>query len=308
MTQQTSSKSRVWPLYLLGFSLMAFGFYFAFFQSDAPASAPTKKIDGFGSEKDRVPSNLERGDAVLLALASAPRKSKVWLEQSQASKDGGAVDTQILFTMVDSPIEGLKFERTYPEVEIISQSVTGPMGSEIPSHVAELLKTVKHEIEYQENGRVQSYALVSSQSGQLGPLLGMIKDAMQMLSPQFPREPVNVDEPWSYRAPYELSSEDNSVTAQGDYQVSNTYRGVLVEGDRRLAVIEQNISGKGSGKVADAGKPVTFATTGVGHAVFYFDMKVRQVVRAGLVFEQVTSIGDSAGIQSTTTLTLEPAP
>ncbi|MEZ4460003.1 MAG: hypothetical protein R3E66_09785 [bacterium] len=308
MEDTTKQKNRLWPLYVLGLSLTAFGFYFAFYQSDPPKPTATAKVEGVGAGIDAVPKDLRRSDPQQFEIKASPRRAKIWLEQSQDSREGGSVDTQLRFTMIDTPAGGLTFERTYADVSIESQSDSKPLGAEIPDHVAELIETVKHRITLQSNGQVEGYELVSSQSGQLAPLLAMLKDAMQMMSPQFPREPVNVDEPWSYRAPYDLSAEDGSVTAQGDYQVSSTYRGVTTLNGADVAVVEQNIAGRAAGAFVSGESKMKFTTNGVGHAVFYVDVALGQVVKVGLVYEQVTSLGDKSGVQSTSRLTLEPAP
>jgi len=266
------------------------------------------KIEVMGTGADSVPKNLDRSSSVMLSIKPTARKSKVFLQQSQASKDAKAVETELRVVMQDTPVGGLVFERNYPGVEIQIRGGKESLNGEIPAHVAELLKTVQHRVELDANGQVKSYTLTSSQSGQLGPLLSMMKDAMQMLSPQFPREAVNVDEPWSYRAPYDLRSEDGSVTVTGDYQVSSTFRGVQVVDGRTLAVVEQNLSGSGSGGFKNGASVESFSNTGVGHGVFFFDLEAGQVVRSAIVFEQVSILGKQPGIQSTTRLSLEPAP
>ncbi len=286
---------------------MAFGFYFAFFKSAPPSPTPVVKIEGIGMGVDTVPKNLDRGSSVLLSIKPTSRKSRVFLQQSQASKGTNAVETELRLVMEDTPVGGLVFERSYPDVEIQVRGGSQKLDGEIPAHVADLLKTVQHRVELDANGQVKTYTLTSSQSGQLSPLLAMMKDAMQMLSPQFPREAVNVDEPWSYRAPYDLRSEDGSVTVQGDYQVSSTFRGVQVEDGRKLAVVEQNLSGSGAGSFKNGDATESFSNTGVGHGVFFFDLEAGQVVRSGIVFEQVSVLAKDPGIQSTTKLSLEPA-
>ena len=303
----TRQANRLWPLYAVGLALMAFGFYFAFFESAPPKPTASAKIAVVGTGTDSVPKDLDRSASVMLAVKPMSRKSKVLLQQSQSSKDNKTVETELRVVMQDTPAGGLSFERSYPDVEIQIRGGEGSLDGDIPAHVADLLMTVRHHVELDPNGQIKAYELTSSQSGQLGPLLAMMKDAMQMLSPQFPREAVNVDEPWSYRAPYELRSEDGSVTVQGDYQVSSTFRGVQVVDGRRLAVVEQNLSGNGKGKFKNGDATASFSNTGVGHAVFFFDMEAGQVVRSGVVFEQVSSLGKAPGVQSTTRLSLEPA-
>lgn len=300
--------NRLWPLYVVGLALMAFGFYFAFFQNEPPHFSVPAQIEVVGTGTDNVPKDLDRSASVMLAVKPMARKSKVLLQQSQASKDKKPVETELRLVMQDTPAGGLSFERSYPEVEIQVRGGEGGMEADIPAHVADLLMTVRHHVELDPNGQVKAYELTSSQPGQLGPLLAMMKDAMQMLTPQFPREAVNVDEPWSYRAPYELHSEDGLVTVQGDYQVSSTFRGVQVVDGRKLAVVEQNLSGTGSGQFKNGDATESFSNTGVGHAVFFFDMEAGQVIRSGVVFEQVSTLGNAPGVQSTTRLSLEPAP
>lgn len=305
-TEKTKRKSqRVWLLYVVGLSLMGAGFYFAFTAGTDETQAARVVPRGAAPDIDQVPSDLDRSASVTLELKTSGPKTRLVVEQSQMTKDAAGSTTTLELVLNDAPAGALEFERSYTDVKVRTEEGGKALGGEIPAHVVELLGTVKHRVAFEPNGRVKTYALTSSQSGQLGPLLNVLKDAMQMLSPQFPREAVNVDEPWSYRAPYDLSSESGDVSIKGDYQISSTYRGTTTREGRRVAVVEQNLTGKGEGAMKLETGPMTFTTHGVGHAVFYVDLEAGAVVQAGLVFEQVSALSNGAGMQTTSRMQLE---
>lgn len=293
-----SKKQKLWPLFVLGLALTAFGFYFAFAGGGEVEVGATARGD-YADTSLEVPSGLERTPAAHLTIAPEKLENDVVYTQTQISSVNGqarTIETRVKMRIVDLPLEAPRtYSRRYQDVEIEVLEDGKLMPNPVAGQVSRLIETVEHEVEFESLGRIKRIDLRSNPSGELAQFLSVVQDAAVLLSPQFPREPVNVDEPWVYNSPLYASGGENK-TIEGDIQFSNTFRGWLNDDGRKIAVVEQNISGQAEGS--------NLSGHGIGKAIFFVDTQGAFVRQADLQFEQVSGFGGGASVpvQSTTVL------
>lgn len=303
---------KVWPLFALGFALVAFGYYFVFTDVLEEDSDTGRVVELEVDENQfaRVPSELGALDGpVEFSLSSDPRKLRFELSQSTLRASGpeaSVLEVSIAFTATDTPVgEGaLTYEREYSDIEVAVSENGKPIGGGVAPQVEELLARVVHRLAYAPNGRLEDVSITSIDSAQLRQLVSVVTDATSMVALRFPEEQILVDESWSYRAPYSVSS-DNGMDLNGSFVIENVVRGTSVDSDSIL-VVEQSLSSSATGEFLVEDKPRSVSIQGVGRGVYHADRSSGQLRDGELIFEQVSSLGgDALGVQTTTRVSFE---
>lgn len=298
---------KVWPLFLVGLALMGLGYYFVFATGSDGVELETDAVEAREQQESfgRAPSETTPiVQPMTLELESGPRRLRYQLGQStvRATAEGvTALETKIELTATDEPVdgEGIRYDRTYSEIDANMSEDGKAVGGKVAEQVEELIGTARHRLEYAENGRLTDYELRSSGAAQLRQLLSILTDAAAMAALQFPREPINAGEPWSYKAPYSGSG-DSGVAIEGSFVMQNRLVGSVELDGRTYAVIEQDLSGTARGTFLLDEKEAPVKSQGVGRAVFYYDVQSKQIDRVEMSFEQVSSLGAAQfGLQTT---------
>ncbi len=298
---------KIWPLFLLGVALMGLGYYFVFVSGDDGVTLEKDAVEAIATIESfgKAPKGVVPADGpMLFELKKSPRVLRYELSQSTlrvSEGDVSALETRVALDATDKPIEGqgLVYDRSYDAVDVDLSENGEALGGNVPEQVEELLETAKHRLVYIENGRLEDYTLRSSGAAQLRQMLTILTDAASFAAVQFPREAVNVDEPWSYELPYSADSEEG-MSIRGKFIMQNVFVGTTEQGGRTYAVIEQDLRGSATGVFAIEEKEAPVKTEGMGRGVFFYDIEKQDIANVEITFEQVSSVGSQAlGVQST---------
>jgi len=291
-------RQKLLPLFLLGLGLTVFGFYFALVGGGDVTEVASREVK-IPSSTTLLPEDLERQGAATLENRPQSISQDVIFTQTQVGSVDGEVqeiEIRISARLEDERIDEQTYRRRYRNVGITVTSNKTPMSVEIAQQVAALIETVEHEIELEEQGKMRRFELVSNPSGELAQFLSVIEGASVYLTPHFPREAVNVDEPWTY-ASILNSRTSSGREVQGEVQFVTAFRGWSQKHGSRVAIVEQNLSGRSEG--------LNYSGHGIGRALFHVNVEGRYIERATLHYEQVgmiTSGGAPQSLQSTITL------
>lgn len=285
------------PLFGLGIALAVVGFYFAFEGGGEVGESATREVVSAIAQK--MP-DLEREGTLSFIVEPGESSWRTSLEQTQTAGVGAELSsssTKISMVVEQTPSTQGKYVRSYRNVGVEAVSAEQPVPADLLSQIAQLVETVKHQLTIDSNGRVSNIELLSTPSGELSQFLGIITDASYYLSPHFPREAVNVDEAWNYTIPIEARDATGKVIS-GEVQVTMTFRGFVAGTNKRVAYVDQNLTGKAKGS--------GYEGHGIGKGEFWVDLDAKRVKRARVNYEQVGVSPGGQSIQSKVVMTKDP--
>lgn len=285
------------PLFGLGIALAVVGFYFAFEGGGEVGESAKREV--VEAQAQKTPE-LEREGTVSFTIEPAESSWRTSLEQTQKAGVGAEISassTKISMVVEQSPSTQGRYVREYRDVAVEAISADQPVPADLLSQIAQLVETVKHQLTIDSNGKVSNIELLSTPSGELSQFLGVITDASYYLSPHFPREAVNVDEAWSYAIPIEARDASGKVI-NGEVQVTMTFRGFVSGTNKRVAYVDQNLTGKAKGS--------GYEGHGIGKGEFWVDLDTKRVKRARVSYDQVGVSPGGQSIQSKVVMTKDP--
>jgi hypothetical protein len=223
--ESSVSEQKMWPIFVTGFALMGFGFYFVFGQPSpdiGAEAAVAERVDSTPLE----PLKSTVSEPLMLEYGSGERRYRLEMEQMAMRPHGASLRTTLTLDLHDSPAppradEEFAFLRSFKNVRVSVRKGNERVGEDVTNEVVRLLEATKLEVGFAKNGERLRSEVVSSESAQMRPTLDLLNDATQLLFPPTPVEPVNVSESWSIRIPAELQGTD-IVEVEGATDVKST--------------------------------------------------------------------------------------
>lgn len=133
-------------------------------------------------------------------------------------------------------------------------------------------------------------------------MLYLMRDAHSFLTPRFFQGGVNPGESWSYEMPLSVEQPELGVSADGKVSIENTFEGMVVNDEARLAVIRQKLAAEASGELDSEEAEASFEVSGEGEGLVIFDVDAGRVRAADL---QLSRTLDVAGTDQPASFTSE---
>ena len=291
-----AQRQKLWPLFGAAIALAGFGFYFVFFRGTRVTERPVDEPPTV-SAVPTISADVDAdGGPTTFVVKPGDRDWQLALRQTVTRSSGDQkarpLTTSIGLGVHDASLNQLPaddetgetfdptllyFDRTYHDAVVVVQEHRRRVGGGITHEVERLIDSASHRVALAHNGKVVDYLLTSTEAAQLEELFALMRDAMDILSPTFPREPINPGESWTRRIPIDSElSDDASVSVEGDIVLKSTFVGMVQRGGHRQAAVKAEISSRGNGTIvpedAEDQPRVGFTQHGGGKGVYYFDL------------------------------------
>lgn len=284
-------RQRVWPLFVLAAALVAFGFWYLFAFPVTNPAEPTSLPSPF-LEQAPMPSASEPVEGSV-DLFYAPESHDFVLDLRQVRRaDDAQISSRIALSVVDTAEptdddETMAWGRRYPDatVQVADEAI---IGRSISAEIERLLANSAHRVVTDRSGETKSYDLISSESAQLRQTLVLVRDALAILRPRFPREPVRMGEEWSWTVPIRARPRDEEDASTVDGKID--LRGRVVGREARGIVIEVDLTSTSEGTIVSDGETRSFETSGEGQADVVWSADSGQIVESVATQTETTTL------------------
>lgn len=304
MTTTRSNKQKVWPLFLLAGALVVFGFAYLFAFPVETSVEPTSLPEPFEQPVDETPAEGELSEPIKLAYGPGARTFELDLRQTRESEDG-TVHSRIAMRVVDTPTDAAPedastWERRYENarVQVGSDAI---IGREISAEVERLLENSAHRVVADSSGEIRQYQLISSESAQLRQTLVMVRGALAILRPRFPRERIRSGEEWSWSAPVRVRPRD--VEDPSQLQGNIDFRARVIGTEPRGVVLEVQFDNSSEGTIRGDEEDHPVRSEGSGRGRVVWSPQTQQIVESVAKQTQTVTHADRV-VEATHTLRL----
>ncbi len=307
---QTRSTQRLYPLFLLGFGLIALGSYLGHQSYFKPNLAPRPDVIAAPSmlevsEAELVVDGIDGGlDLRYLPDASHQLELTMRQQNSYVSPTTGerSLETRLSMLVRETSlsaedVDELSIERAFSNVRVDVLEDGRRIGADITRQLEMLLKGAEQRIAMSERGQIERFEWLSDTNAQVRQTLNLVDDAARLLTTHFRREPVHVGEEWTYRVRSEAHQPSEGFEADGNLVVTNRLVGVVERAGREYAVIRQRFEGKLTGAFGEAGKTTTYRMRSEGSGMVLFDIERGAIYSSQVELERTTEFEALDGLE-----------